>query len=381
MMQVVNVCVPQRFDLYDSYGLIGCQLLRQLAAGGLYVNGYAIGGIDKGNQPDDVRAILLSPRRLVFGGIFLGYPTHYHQHGILAWVPGPRVALTMFESTRMPAGWAEALNAMNAVVTPSAFCRDVFRDGGVRTPIHVAPLGLSPIYKPRQRHSAGGPLTFLAFLDRGARKGGLLALNAFVRAFGESMDYRLILKGRAVKKGGKPTVEILNPNVTLISQDMTEEDLYRLYLDCDVLIAPSMGEGFGMIPREFAATGGVSLATNWSGTAEEIDLWGVPLPYSLVRADWRGARNLEGQELGEWAAVDRDALVERLRDVAAHHADYAERAMRNAPKVAAQYTWDQFGKRVLGIWNEVLNERACGEQSRTTYAGTARQPALHAVSM
>jgi hypothetical protein len=57
--------------------------------------------------------------------------------------------------------------------------------------------------------------------------------------------------------------------------------------------------------------------------------------------------------LGQWAAVDRDQLATILRRVADNRDWYAARAYRNAPKVAARYSWQRFGERVHEIWQEV----------------------------
>ena len=350
MTPCVNVCAPGYWDEADSYGILASQLARQLTRRGCCVNAYGLGSAEFGNQSAETRAVTTRPRVPTLGGIFLGYPANYHRHGA-PFLAGPRVALTMFESSRIPSAWVPILNGMDAIITPSRFCAEAFAACGVTAPVHVVPLGLSPAYTyaPRDPNRL---LTFLAFMDRGPRKGGYLALNAFVGAFGDRADVRLILKWRA--RGQAPRVG--NGNVTVIARDMSEAELHQLYLDADVLISPTTGEGFGLLPREFAATGGISLATNWSGTAEAIDLWGVPLPYTLAPAQWheRDTRKVwAGEDLGEWAMVSRGALSAVLRRVADNRDFYAARARRNAPKVAQMYRWDRFGQQVFEVWEGV----------------------------
>jgi len=347
-MEIVNICAPGYWDTADSYGIIACQMARHLAGMGVHVNAYALGGVTFGNQDADIRAITERPLRPALGGILLGYPTGYYRHGALT-AAGPRIAVTMFESSRIPGDWTPIMNRCDAVVTPSTFGRDIFRECGVTVPIHVIPLGIADVYQPAPR-DPNRPLTFLAFLDRGPRKGGMAALNAFVAAFGDRDDVRLILKARNQRR----MIEITNPNVTVIMRDLTEAELYMLYLSADVLIAPTTGEGFGLIPREFAATGGVALATNWSGTADDIDLWGVPLDYTLVPARW-DSQSLAGHDLGVWAQVSRDSLIERLRDVADNRTEYTTRAAENAQRVAAFYTWRKFAAGVWDVWKDAAN--------------------------
>jgi glycosyltransferase involved in cell wall biosynthesis len=279
----------------------------------------------------------------------------YDQHPNTLAKLGPRVGVTMFESSRVPPGWAGALNACAAVVTPSRFCRDIFRDAGVTTPITVAPLGVSPLYQIAGR-APGRPLTFLAFIDRGLRKGGIVAMNAFLAAFGDDLNYRLILKGRT----SKVLAEVLNPNIDLIQRDLTPAELYQLYLQADVLINPHLGEGFGLIPREASCTGCLALTTAWSGTADELTQWGVGIPYQLVPADWANHGRLAGMDLGVWAKPDHDGLVRLLRHVADNQDWYRARAQVYARNARRLYSWERFAGQVLAVWKGVADgfERA-----------------------
>lgn len=354
-MTTITVYAPGHYDMADSYGLIACQLVRHLTALGTHVNAVGMGQTVMDSQPDDIRAVTSRPILPSLGGIVLGYPTQYHQHSALLF-HGPRMAVTMFESTRLPSGWAEALNDMDAVIVPSTFCQTVFRDSGVTAPIHVVPLGVGDIYQYKARED-GRPLTFLAFFDRGERKGGMVAQQAFTRAFGDDMDYKLILKGRTAKPGR--ALVLTNANIEVIQQDYSEQGLYELYCQCDVLINPHKGEGFGLIPREFAASGGFALTTGWSGTADAISEWGYALPYRLERAHWRGNKTLAGQELGHWAAVDPVALACELQTVAATWQWTRQLLPAKAQAARSLYSWRTFAEKVLAVWEEVKVGYAC----------------------
>lgn len=375
-MNAITVYAPGHYDMADSYGLIACQLVRHLTALGTRVNAVAMGKTVLDSQPDDIRAVTSRPILPSLGGLVLGYPTQYHQHSALLF-HGPRIALTMFESTKLPSGWAEALNDMDAVIVPSTFCKTVFRDSGVTTPLHVVPLGVGDVYQYKERDGNNWKqlgtngknwkelerieddrqLTFLAFFDRGERKGGMVAQQAFTRAFGDDLAYRLILKGRTAKPGRE--LILTNPNIQVIQQDMSEEELYALYCRCDVLINPHKGEGFGLIPREFAASGGLALTTGWSGTADAIEQWGYGLAYGLEKAHWRGNKTLQGQELGVWAALDPVAVACELQTVAATWQWTRQLLPAKAQAARSLYSWRSFAERVLGIWEEVKVGYAC----------------------
>jgi glycosyltransferase involved in cell wall biosynthesis len=370
-MKPITVYTSQHWDMADSYGLIACQLARHLTALGVRVNAISLGKTVVDSQPDDIRAVTSRPILPTFGGIVMGYPTNSHHHTLLHY--GPRVALTMFESTRLPSDWIEPLNNMDAVIVPSEFCATVFRDSGVSVPVYVVPLGIGESYTYHARTAntsisamgaeiegkGGRPLTFLAFFDRGERKGGMVAQQAFTRAFGDDMRYKLILKARTAKPGRE--LVLTNPNIEVIHQDMSEAELYALYCRCDILVNPHKGEGFGLIPREFAASGGCALTTGWSGTTDELDQWGYALPYRLERAHWTGNKTLAGQDLGEWAAVDPVRLAHSLKMVAATWQFTRQQLPAKAQAARELYKWDVFAQSVLNIWEGVQ----VGNRNRT----------------
>ena len=351
MTDIVTVYAPIHLDPFDSYGLIGCELIRNLEAIGVTANAIAKGDARHANQPPDIAAITARPLHLSYGGIMLGYPTAYADYGPLAQV-GARVAVTMFESSKIPPDWVAPLNGMDAVVVPSQFCLDVFRACGVTAPIHVVPLGISETYQPYKRPYRI-PFTFLAWMDRGKRKGGFHALKAFSLAFGDDPDVRLILKARDNVTG----FTVGNGNIQLIAHDMTEAELYELFKSADCLVNPNLGEGFGLVPREFAATGGISLATNWSGTADDIELWGWPIPYTLKPADWRGIKKFQGIDLGDWAEPDVNELAGLMRDVVENRETYQTVAMNQAKSIHKLYSWRRFTTAVYEIWREAAYAR------------------------
>lgn len=316
---------------------------------GLYVNCLPLDKTEMPGQSARVREIVSAPIRPTFGGILLGWPTVYAGFGAMA-ESGPRVAFTMFESTKIPEKWISILNSMDAIIVPSSFCAVSFVQCGIVKPIHIVPLGINPLYQPIARNG-DVPFTFLAFLDRGKRKGYIHAMNAFLLAFGDSLDVRLILKSRATER----PLRIENPNIEVVQDDMTEEELYALYGQCHALLNPHKGEGFGLIPREFAASGGIALSTNWSGTADRIAQWGIPLPYGLEKADWEWHKTLRGQPLGEWAKPDDRAIAHILREIVAERENFLSDAYRKAQWASHYYTWHRCARRVFEIWKGILD--------------------------
>ena len=330
---VVSLYAPD-YDPCSSYGRLANELRASLKQQGAYVNCLGF------QPPQD------DPIRMTLGGIFLGYPTLYDGWGPFGKL-GPRIAMTMFESTKLPAGWVETLNQMGRVIVPSSWGAEMFRENGVTAPLRVVPLGISKPFQGYSERSTDGPFTFLCIGDGGRRKNWEDAAFAFVEAFDDDPNYKLIIKARTGE------AKLGNSNIELIGEDYTDEQMAALYRRCHVMVFASRGEGFALPPREFAATGGLSIATNWSGMADDIDQWGLRLPYTMTpawprKAEWAG-------RLGEWAEPDFDALVNTMQHVAAYYDAYKDFRKRASGFCITNYRWSLFGREVCRAWNEVAH--------------------------
>lgn len=364
MSNVVNLWAPN-FETADSYGRIACELAFHLTDLGMHVN--AMGGKrEYPNQSEALRVILNGTIKPVTGGLLLAYPSNFHQYTELA-MCGPTVAITMFESTKLPDGWTDVLNRMSAVVVPSLWCRDVFKQNGVKAPMHVIPLGVSETYHPFTRPLNRQPLTFLAIGDRFRRKGWDLAVIAFNKAFGTNPDYKLIIKSRAHAM----PFDINHPNVEIIRQDMTEHEMQGLFERTDCLIAPTHGEGFYLFPLEYMRTGAPAIVTNWSGPADYIHLC-YPLRYTLVDA-WQDNDELRG--LGQWAEPDIDHMVQQMTYVATGDQRGIQwMSMNNARRIRKLYSWRGFAEGVLKVWQQASmpvvsdSRKRRRAKARATYA-------------
>lgn len=163
------------------------------------------------------------------------------------------------------------------------------------------------IYTPRKR-GRGGKVRFLHVDSGSPRKRSDLVLKAFQAAFGNNSDYELTLKyswnsdyvsyvnnwsdKKMLESGG----EWIKSNVRQIKEIVYPKDIVSLYHFHDVLVYPSEGEGFGLIPLEALATGMPVISTaEWCSYAKffnenKIDAtvgpgkteWGYPYRGNIV---------------------------------------------------------------------------------------------------
>ncbi len=255
------------------------------------------------------------------------------------------IGYTMFESTRLPDDFLRIINKRcGAVIVPAPWNGDVFRDNGVTAPIHVVPFGIDPVdYFPLERKRAeGSPYTFAWSGTPDMRKGWDVVYQAFSRAFGRRTDVRLRLHFRQL-----PNVSFRDANVEVIDGPLEMDAMRDFYQQADCFVFPSRGEGWGLPPREAAATGLPVITTNYGGLAYELEHWGVALDVNHMRPADFGVWPVG--TVGDWAEPDVDHLITLMRHAVEHPAEWAARGARAAHWLAGNTPWERTARGVLAV--------------------------------
>ncbi|MFP4344252.1 MAG: glycosyltransferase family 4 protein [Anaerolineales bacterium] len=267
----------------------------------------------------------------------------------LKYVPEETMLLTMFEADRIPGYWPEILNALAGCIVPTTWNVEVFRRCGVRAPLFTAPLGIDRREYPLlSRPPDERPYTFLWSGTPDRRKGWDLAYRAFRRAFGDSREVRLVLHFREMPDGLQGAQDA---NVTLIHGRLLHSQWRLLLWGANCFVFPTRGEGWGLPPREAAATGLPAIVTDWSGTAENLEQWGIPLRVARLAPADHGV--WEREDLGQWAEPDEEHLVHLLR-WCYEHAEEATGIGKRAAAWLATRTWERMADGVTAAVDEVL---------------------------
>lgn len=316
----------------DGYGRYGVQQIRALHKAGVDV------------YPDTVATLEMPTWMQRLRGLDLGkltislMPPHE-----LPGFAGRQWNSTMYESSGIPDGWAEHVNRKaERLIVPSPWMIDVFRAAGVKksVPIDVIPGGVCveefPVHNPPVTDR---PYTFLAFGDRGTRKGFDTAYQAFYRAFGDHPDVRLIVKSRPMNlrelttAGGDRRVSLWREDVTSLAEVFTL---------CDCFVFPTKGEGWGLPPREAACTGKPVITTRWSGTADGIDHWAIPInTYTLVPASIPGG--------GVWARPNVNEVAQHMRWCYESREDARQLGLRAAQWLRDNQSWDHSAQALIEL--------------------------------
>lgn len=279
----------------DGYGRQGAHMIRSLVRDGHTVSPMVI---DQMSMPGWMQALA--------GYDYSRITVTLAAAGEFKSIPGRQWGYSMHESTKIPPDWIEIINqTCQRLITPSEWLIERFYSCGVKKniPIHIVGEGIDPDEFPIMHRPDKDVYTFLALGDRGYRKGWEIAYRAFYKAFGDKQDVRLIVKARPGNMENQLTYQTDKRVSRIIDNAQTMADVYAI---ADCFVYPNRGDGWGLPPREAAATGLPVIATNWSGTSVGIEHWGIPIEkYRMVNA-------IMPYE-GEWAEPDVDEVAAHMK--------------------------------------------------------------------
>lgn len=255
-----------------------------------------------------------------------------------------KIQMTQWESTSVPPNWVDHARGYDEWWTANQFGANAFINAGVPSEkVKVFEHGVdSKIWFPKKRKN-NGPIRFLHVDSGSPRKRGDFALDAFKSAFGNNMDYELTRKyshGDMSKLDWFDEDVLANAgewqdsNVRHIKENLELHQLVNLFHFHDVLIYPSEGEGFGLIPLQALATGMPVISTGrWcsyerflNNNVIDSHLGVSPIQETYTR-------------FGEVVIPDFDSTVSLMKNVAENIDSHFEIFYNQTDKVAEEYNW------------------------------------------
>ncbi len=244
------------------------------------------------------------------------------------------IGRTMFETDRLPDGWADACNRMDAVWVPTEFNRDTFLRAGVAPErLSVVPGALDvtpfdPSATPLRINGARG-FNFLSIFDWSLRKGWDVLIRAFVDEFRADEDVALLFKihsslGESMDKIVRCVEEFLINTLgrdpshipDIVFQDINVPDarMPNLYRAADCYVMPTRGEGWGRPFMEAMAMGLTVIGTGWSGqTAFMNSQNSMSIDFTLVDVPEPAWRQIPTYRGHRWAEPSCTHLRQLLR--------------------------------------------------------------------
>lgn len=268
-----------------------------------------------------------------------------------------------WEESGFPDEWVEAFNDhLQGIGVVSTHVEKVLVDAGVRVPIAVTGNGTDHWERVESGSCPTLPSARFRFLHVSScfpRKGADAMLRAYGQAFAATDDVCLVIKTfanphneirawLAEAKEGRADF----PAVHIIEQDIDESSLKALYEACDVLVAPSRAEGFGLPMAEAMMSGLGVITTSWGG---QLDFCRDDTAW-LVDYRFEEARTHFGLFHSVWAEPDVEALARIMRDV--HGLTAVERSIkvqRAQALLRSTHTWADVAARTEAFVRQVAS--------------------------
>ncbi|WP_438479536.1 glycosyltransferase family 4 protein [Oleiharenicola lentus] len=275
-----------------------------------------------------------------------------HHHGAAFRKGKYTIGYWAWELPEFPDAWIHFSSFCDEVWTPSHFATDAIAQK-VSVPVLTMPHAISftrPTGYFRKKYGLPADKFLFLFLydlnSYSERKNPAAVLEAFRRSGLAGKGASLVIKVHNVA-GNPVDFEKLRaaaaelPDTTLITQTLSRQEIYELESACDCFVSLHRSEGFGLAVAECMYLGKPVISTDWSATAEFVNLTnGCPVRCELITLDRNHGPYAKGQT---WAAPDIDHAAEWMR---ALHADRALAARLGA---AARHTIEtQFSPATIG---------------------------------
>tara|TARA_Y100001963_G_C6723420_1_gene420201 strand:- start:30 stop:1022 length:993 start_codon:yes stop_codon:yes gene_type:complete len=271
---------------------------------------------------------------------------HFCTPGQFDSIRGKRnVLFTMIESTDVPVVYSEAFLRSDAVLCPSLFCHRVFAPHLRGRQCRVVPLGFSADvwrYVPRSFDPEHEQFRFLWCGAPNSRKGWEPVAKAWeLGGYADNDLFSLTMKTTSDFDDPEHQIVKRTGNLTFDSRRLPIDELRSLFEDAHCLIAPSQGEGFGLIMLEAMASGLPVITVRHSA------------PPEFLRGDAYYAKH----EIHSTPAIDGTSMVgawaipwdvaRNMARVAKRYPVAVRRALRASKRAHQEWTWEKSVDRLL----------------------------------
>ena len=259
-----------------------------------------------------------------------------------------KIGYTPWESTKVPVGWYHNMQQMDEIWATSNFVKNVYTENKVHPNVHVIPHGISSDFFIIDREITG-KFNFLHIGADSKRKNAQMVVDAFIELYDGDLDYQLILKYNKfcsaecyVDNQLVPAYQ--HPQIIGIPEDLSVEDLVKLYHKCHCLVYPTSGEGFGMIPFEAICTGMPAIVSNATGCSDFAE-YAIPLSCTMDKAEWNSLQY--GEDTGLWAYPNYDELLDLMENVVSEYDEFKKYSIKSAKILHNEHSWFSVADKII----------------------------------
>lgn len=286
------------------------------------------------------------------------------------------------ETTICNPDWVSAVNAMDKVIVPTTFIKNVFEKSGnlKKDKVFVVPESytgsvvqvensLNIEFSTKFNFLLLGQLT--SGHSESDRKNIFNTIKWFCEAFSNDPDVGLVIKtnnGRETKIDRKVTTDMIKnviascrktefPKIHLLHGAMTDEEIVGLYKHPTIkcLLTLTRGEGFGLPILEAAACGLPVMATGWSGHLDFMNLGKfIKIDFELKQIPKNRVDNKIFMPEAKWADVNQDDVKRKLikfRDKSATPLQWAKELQKT---IINEYSFTSIKEKYENIWDQLM---------------------------
>lgn len=251
-----------------------------------------------------------------------------------------RIGYAAWESSGIPRMWKVCLRDYDELWATSPMVKKWLEDAGYPV-AQVYEHGIdASVWKRRRRarRDYDPAIRFLHIGEPAPRKGGQITLDAFLDVFGDNPE-KAKLTIKAQGHSGVVTSNHKKPDifksVKVILDDYTDEQMVDLVRRHDVLVYPSYGEGFGLIPLQAMVTGMPVICTGAWAPYRKLLLPELRINSRPVDSPWPQLHP------GTMFAPDPVDLRDIMLSVEANFEDLSDKAYATSFAVQKAYDWDK----------------------------------------
>jgi glycosyltransferase involved in cell wall biosynthesis len=246
-----------------------------------------------------------------------------------SWLDGQhRVCFTMWETDVLPESFVRWLPLYDQIIVPCDHNVELFS----RYHNNVSKVQLGVDTKFWFGYTApDGPFRFLAGGSLWFRKGLDVVVQAFLKL--DLPDAELHIKAAP---HARDTPDVKDPRVVLHRRWMDLETQKDWFKQGHVFVAPSRGEGFGLMPLQAISLGMPTIVSDSTGHQE----------FSYLATGVVPTSKSPSEKGGQWDEPDIDALAELMLDHHRNWSTHQTEAVVNS-RGASAFTWRKAAKALL----------------------------------